>query len=103
MASQIPSEWRSRVFLHDVVPHEMLLSRIAEHDIGFAGEEKYCRNKDLNVSNKILHYLLAGLAVVASDTAGQREIAERAPGAVHLYPSGRPDALAEQINRLLCS
>jgi len=49
-----------------------LLSRIAEHDIGFAGEMPHCRSRDLTVTNKILQYLLAGLAVVASGTAGQR-------------------------------
>jgi glycosyltransferase involved in cell wall biosynthesis len=55
----------------------------------------------LTVTNKILHYLLAGLAVVASDTTGQREVATLAPGAVHLYKTGDPQSLAEQINRLL--
>ena len=53
--------------------------------------------------NKLLHYLLRGLAVVASDTAGQREVAEQAGRAVRLYPSGDPRALAEQLNLLLTS
>jgi len=46
-----------------------LLSRIAEHDIGFAGEMKHCRSRDLTVTNKILQYLLAGIAVVAGNMA----------------------------------
>jgi glycosyltransferase involved in cell wall biosynthesis len=94
---------RDWVFLHPLVPNCELLSRIAEHDIGFAGEMLYCRNRDLTVTNKILHYLLGGLAVVASNTTGQREVAEQAPGAVALYPSGNPEALATRLNELLGS
>jgi glycosyltransferase involved in cell wall biosynthesis len=99
----VPENWRKRVFVHPLVSNNELLSRIAEHDIGFAGEQKYCRSRDLTVTNKILHYLLGGLAAVASDTAGQCEIAAQADGAVHLYPAGDSTALAEQLNKLLGS
>jgi glycosyltransferase involved in cell wall biosynthesis len=101
--AHVPRDWQSKVFIHGLVKNDELLSRIAEHDIGFAGERPYCRNKDLTVSNKILHYLLAGLAVVASDTAGQKEVAAQADGAVKIYPSGDPVALAKQLNELLGS
>ena len=101
LSARVPESWRDHVYVHALVPHDELLSRIAEHDIGFAGEMKYCRNKDLTVSNKILHYLLAGLAVVASDTSGQQEVASEAPDAVSLYPSGDAGALAARINALL--
>jgi glycosyltransferase involved in cell wall biosynthesis len=101
LAARIPGAWRSRVFVHDFVLNEELLSRIAEHDIGFAGEMKYCRSRDLTVTNKILHYLLAGLAVIASDTAGQQEVAGKAKNAVFLYPSGDPLALSQRLNALL--
>jgi glycosyltransferase involved in cell wall biosynthesis len=101
LSNRVPKDWRNRIVVHTVVTGAELLSRIAEHDIGFAGEMKYCRNKDLTVSNKILQYLLAGLAVVASDTAGQREVAEQAPGGVHLYRSGDARDLAACIDGLL--
>ena len=101
--SQTPERWRDRVFLHPLVPNEELLSRLAEHDIGFAGEEPYCRSRDLTVTNKILHYLLGGLAVVASDTAGQREVATQASGAVTLYQPGNPAALARALRTLVDS
>ena len=103
LAHHVPEEWRGRIILHELVSNAELLSRIAEHDIGFAGETSLIRNKDLTVSNKILHYLLGGLAVVASETAGQREVAEQAPGAVFLYPSGDSPALAARLNVLLAS
>jgi len=100
---RIPERWRQRVFFHPLVANEELLSRIAEHDIGFAGEIPYCRSRDLTVTNKILHYLLGGLAVVASDTAGQREVAMQADDAVALYQPGNPAALANALDGLLAS
>ena len=101
LTTHVPDTWRERIFIHDLVPNHELLSRIAEHDIGFAGEMKYCRSRELTVTNKILHYLLAGLGVVASDTAGQREIAAKADGAVLLYRSGDAASLAERLDELL--
>jgi glycosyltransferase involved in cell wall biosynthesis len=99
--SQLPERWHERVFLHPLVPNEELLSRLAEHDIGFAGEQPYCRSRELTVTNKILHYLLGGLAVVASDTAGQREVATQASGAATLYEPGNPAALAQALRTLV--
>jgi glycosyltransferase involved in cell wall biosynthesis len=100
---RIPECWRQRVFFHPLVTNEELLSRIAEHDIGFAGEMPHCRSRDLTVTNKILHYLLGGLAVVASDTAGQREVAMQAEDAVAVYETGNPAALANALDGLLAS
>lgn len=101
--ANVPKEWQERVFIHDTVANDELLSRIAEHEIGFAGEQTYARNRDLTVSNKILHYLLGGLAVIASDTAGQREIAECSGEAIRLYRAGDPQDLAQRLNALLAS
>jgi glycosyltransferase involved in cell wall biosynthesis len=103
LALAVPEKWRGRIFVHGLVSENELLSRVAEHDIGFAGEMKYCRSRDLTVTNKILQYLLAGLAVLASDTTGQREVATQAPGAVSLYASGDFVALAAHVNALLAS
>jgi glycosyltransferase involved in cell wall biosynthesis len=103
LSRSVPPSEVGRIFVHDLVPPEELLSRIAEHDVGFAGEMSFCRSRELTVTNKILHYLLAGLAVVASDTPGQREVAGQADEAVLLYPSGDAPALAAQFNLLLRS
>ena len=103
LRDRIPESWRHRVLIRDVVSNVELLSRISEHDIGLATEIPVIRNKDLTVSNKILHYLLAGLAVIATDTAGQREVAAQAPGGVFLYKSGNAGALAALLDRFLSS
>ena len=102
-AHRVPDAWRGRIVVHGLVPNTELLSRITEHDVGFAGETPLIRSRDLTVTNKILYYLLAGLAVVASDTAGQREVAAQAPGGVFLYPSGEASELAARLDALLGS
>lgn len=103
LMARVPEDWRNNVFIHDLVSNTELLSRIAEHDIGFAGEMKYCRSRDLTITNKILQYLQCGLAVVASDTAGHLEVAQHAPNAVFIYPSGNAEALARRLDELLDS
>jgi glycosyltransferase involved in cell wall biosynthesis len=101
LRKHVPPNWRDRIYIHPLVSNDELLSRVAEHDIGFAGEMTFCRSRDLTITNKILYYLMAGLAVVASDTYGQREVAECAPGAVSLYPSGDPVALAARLDKFI--
>lgn len=86
-----------------LLPKADLLSRIAEHDIGFAGEMKYCRSRDLRSPTRFFTTCWQASQFVASDTVGQKEIAAQADGAVYLYPSGNSQAQAEQLNRLLAS
>jgi len=101
LRSTMPERWRARTFFHGLVPNGELLSRIAEHDVGYAGEVPGARSRDLTVTNKILHYLLAGLAVVASDTAGHREVAAHAAGGLEIFPSGDVPALAARLEGFL--
>lgn len=97
----VPPGIRKKVFLHDAVPDSELADRIAEHDIGFAGELREIRSRDLTATNKIFQYLQSGLAVVASDTAGQREVASSAPGAVQFYGKDSPAELQEALRSWL--
>lgn len=97
----VPSEWRDRLFIHPTVPNAELLSRISEHDIGLALEIPYCFNKQFTASNKLFQYLQAGLAVIATDTAGQREILSRSSAIGRLIPSNHPLALAQALEDLL--
>ena len=101
LRNQFSNERGHSLFLHATVPPEELLSRIAEHDIGLALEPDRPDNKNLTISNKIMHYLLAGLAVVATDTQGQAEVAKAAPQAIRLCAVGDVDGLARQLNTLI--
>ncbi|MFA6961795.1 MAG: glycosyltransferase [Opitutaceae bacterium] len=79
--SRLPADRRPCVSFLPLVPPAELPSLIARHDIGLALEQSFIVNRNLTITNKILQYLNAGLAVVASDTAGQREVLSHASGA----------------------
>jgi glycosyltransferase involved in cell wall biosynthesis len=96
----VPSGWRDHLFIHPSVPNGELLSRIAEHDIGLALEIPYCFNKQFTASNKLFQYLQAGLAVIATDTAGQREILSQQPAIGRLISTNNPVALAQALKDL---
>lgn len=95
------SSLTGRVYFHAPVPPHELLSRTAEHDVGMAVEQPVSRNRLQTCTNKVFFYLLAGLAVAATDTAGQRRILESAPEACCLYPPGDVRALADNLQRYL--
>lgn len=92
---------RAKTRIHPVVDNEELLSRIAEHDVGFAGERPEPPSRDLTITNKFFQYLQGGLAVAASETTGQREAAQAAAGAVMLHKPGDVAALAANLQRML--
>ena len=94
-----PTSVKGKMKVHGLVENEELLSRIAEHDIGYAGELAEPPNRNLTISNKLFQYLQAGLAVVASETAGQREARNSAPEAVLLFPPESAEKLKGQISR----
>ncbi len=101
LVTRMPAALRERAHFHFQVPQEELLSRIAEHDIGYCGEISDCRSRDLTITNKAFEYMRAGLAVVASDTAGQIEVAKKARGAVFTFKQGDAASLREPLERLL--
>ena len=98
-----PAGVTGRLKVHGLVENEVLLSRIAEHDIGFCGEPKFPANKNLTISNKFFQYLQAGLAVIASETAGQKEAAKEAGEAVFVFPLQKPGELRVSLEQLFNS
>jgi glycosyltransferase involved in cell wall biosynthesis len=86
-----------RVVYHAPTHHDELLSGLGEFDVGLALERGEDGNYSRTVTNKVFAYLLAGLALAATDTPGQREVLQQIPGAGFLYPSSNPRALAEGL------
>ena len=81
------------------VPHDELVGTMGQFDIGLALERASDRNYSITVTNKFFSYMLAGLAIAATDTPGQREVLQQVPAAGFIYPCGCPEALAEQFRR----
>jgi glycosyltransferase involved in cell wall biosynthesis len=82
-------------------PPDEMVALAAEHDVGLALEQPVSRNRRICVTNKLLAYLAAGLAVAATDTEGQRAVLAEAPGAGFAYPAGDAAALAAGLRPLL--
>ena len=102
LLSLLPESHRNRVNFLPLVPHEELPGLIAQHEVGLALEQSSIRNRDLTITNKILQYLGAGLAVAATPTTGQREVLEHAPHAgIMLDKLADPVATAAQLDDLL--
>lgn len=97
----VPAERRKLVEFLPIVSPNQLPNVIARHDIGLALEPNTPANKNYTISNKILQYFNAGLAVLATDTAGQREALKNAPGAGLIIAPDQTEALTEQLDRLL--
>jgi glycosyltransferase involved in cell wall biosynthesis len=98
---RIPAERRDRVSFLPLVSPAELPAVIARHDVGLALEQDFIVNRGLTVTNKILQYLNAGLAVIASDTAGQREVLGRSPDAGVIVKLTETAALARSLEELL--
>jgi len=87
--------------VHPVLDHDLLIRQMEEFDIGLALEPLSNHNAALTQSNKIGSYFLAGMAIAATDTPGQREVLGDNPQAGFLYPSGKPEMLAAGLKRWL--
>lgn len=94
-------ELRRRVHVHPSVPGDLLHSSIRQHDIGLALESTEVRSRDLTITNKLFQYLQAGLAVIATDTAGQREVFSRCPGIGAMVKDRDLPALQGALEHLL--
>ncbi len=87
------------VYFHEPVAPDELLARAAEHDVGLCLEHPVTLNREVCVTNKLFLYLLAGLAVAATDTRGQREVLTTCPDAGFLYAPADVGALTAILAR----
>jgi glycosyltransferase involved in cell wall biosynthesis len=86
-----------KIVFHPAVSPEDLIGTMDQFDVGLALERPEQNDYSMTVTNKLLSYLLAGLAVAATDTPGQRELMEQIPAAGFLYPAGNAGALADGL------
>lgn len=98
---RLPEAKRPLLHFQPAVPPSELPARLAEFDVGLALEPSQPANKDLTISNKLLQYLNAGLAVVATSTAGQREVLQSAPALGILVNENQPGDYARKLSAFL--
>lgn len=88
---------KHRLNFIDPVKPDAIFRLAAEHDIGLALEPAFSKNNDIALSNKIFSYLLAGNAVLASETAMQKKFTDSYPGIGRSHPIGDVEALASNL------
>ena len=103
LRAQLPKSFQSRLTFRPLVEPNTLPTVIAEHAVGLALELSEPANRNLTITNKILQYLNAGLAVISSDTAGQREVLGERPEAGTLIQLHDPAMIARAVDKLLSS
>lgn len=101
LLSRLPESRRADLSFLPLVTPEQLPDQLARFDIGLALEPHWPRNRDLTISNKIFQYMNAGLAVVATDTAGQSEVMLAAPDCGLLVQAHETTRLSGQLDGLL--
>lgn len=101
LLAALAPERRAHVNVLPLIAPSELTDRLADFDIGLALEPRSPRNKDLTISNKIFQYLGSGLAVVATNTAGQSEVMRAAPDCGILVSTLDAPAFASQLDELI--
>lgn len=97
LRQQLPASHHASLYLEPLVAPEVLPLVIAQYDIGLALEHPEPASRDLTITNKILQYLNAGLAVIATPTAGQREVLAHAPAAGILIDLAAPPTVTAAL------
>ena len=83
-----------RVVLHNPAPPDTMVDLCRPYELGLATEPGLPGNNEAALSNKALTYILAGLAVVITDTPGQRPLARDLGEGALLYKPGDVATLA---------
>jgi len=83
-----------RVVSHSPGSPDEMVHLAASLDIGLALEQPDILNRDICLTNKIFTYLLAGNAILATGTQGQRPILQELAPAGYYYKPGKMDELA---------
>jgi len=101
LLGRLPESRRGDLHFIPLVTPEQLPGKLAEFDLGLALEPRWPLNRNITITNKILQYLNAGLAVIATDTAGQKEVMAAAPDCGVLIAAHETTEYAAKLDALL--
>ncbi len=75
--------------ISEYIPNDKIRSYLANYDLGIAFEQEKPKSRFLTITNKIFHYLNSGIAILATNTAGQIEVSLETENAIKIVS---PDA-----------
>jgi glycosyltransferase involved in cell wall biosynthesis len=90
---------RHRIFSYPPAPADEMVPLASGFDIGLALEQTLDENRNLCLTNKLFVYLLAGNAIAATASKGQRMIGENLGQAMFTYEPGDAEALAAGLRK----
>lgn len=91
---------KEKLVFIEPLPLSDIFNTAAKYDVGLATEVPDTANRNFCLTNKIFTYLLAGNALVLSNTQAQSNFVEKYEGVGLLYQSGNSKALAELLKNL---
>ncbi|HEY5229174.1 MAG TPA: hypothetical protein VIJ19_11575 [Opitutaceae bacterium] len=97
----VPTSHRGRLSFQPLTSPEELPAAIAAHDLGLALEPDSPPSRYLTATNKIFQYLNAGLAIIATPTAGQKEVLAAVGECGLVLDFGDQARVASQLDALL--
>ena len=86
-----------KIYFHEPILADEIITNAVQFDVGLALESHISLNKKFCVANKIFAYLMSGLAIVGTDTYGQKDIFKSFPGAVKECKMDDPTDLARAM------
>lgn len=100
LLQQLLTNSRHQMVFLDPCHEQALIDESANHHIGLAIEPGFSVNNKIALSNKLFTYLLAGNAVVFSDTPAQEKFFRENEGIGWLYSIGDTKSLAQIFNQV---
>lgn len=102
LQNQLVSRTHTIIFKKPV-SETALIEEASSHHVGLALESGANLNRNLCLTNKLFTYLLAGNAIIASDTDAQKDFASSNPETVVIYKVGDAKDLAKVLNDIYCN
>jgi glycosyltransferase involved in cell wall biosynthesis len=88
----------SRIHFHEAVPPDQVLHYTTSADVGICGAENVCLSYYYGLSNKLMEYIHAGIALLSPDFPEMRKVVlENKCGWVHEEST---DSIRTQVNNL---
>lgn len=89
-----------RLAVRPPAPPDDMIGLLEGYDVGLATEQAGSVNREICLTNKALTYVLGGLALVMTETAGHRPLIEELGDSCIHYAPGDVDRLASGLKRL---
>lgn len=87
----------NQIHVHAPAAAQEMVRLASAYDVGLSLEQPVTTNRDLCMSNKVFTYLLAGNAVVLTNTRGHRAILDQIGPAAISYQAGDSGMLAQTL------